>query len=138
MANALWTLPENRTKTEIEHRVPLSDAAMAIVVKLNEARSTVFVFPGQKPGRRLSDMTLTAILRRWKLPCTQHCFRSSFRDWVGNETDFDRERFELCISHKVTSATEAAYRRKDALQERRSIMQAWADFLAMSSSNPHD
>ena len=128
IANALWTLPENRTKTEIEHRVPLSDSAMQILAQMNEARSSAFVFPGQKPGRPLSDMTLTAILRRWKLPYTQHGFRSSFRDWAGDETDFDRESIELCISHKVTNATEAAYRRRDALQKRRIIMQAWSDY----------
>ena len=130
MANALWTLPENRTKTEIEHRVPLSDSAMEILQYMSQARSSPFIFPGQKLGRPLSDMTLTAILRRWKLPYTQHGFRSSFRDWAGDETAFDRESIELCISHKVTTATEAAYRRKDALSKRRVIMQAWADFLS--------
>ena len=101
---------------------------MQILAQMNEARSSAFVFPGQKPGRPLSDMTLTAILRRWKLPYTQHGFRSSFRDWAGDETDFDRESIELCISHKVTNATEAAYRRRDALQKRRIIMQAWSDY----------
>lgn len=127
LENALWTLPENRTKTEIEHRVPLSDAAMEILLELSEKRVSDLVFPGQKRGRPLSDMTLTAILRRWQLQFTQHGFRSSFRDWAGDETEFDRESIELCISHKVTSATEAAYRRKDALAKRRVIMQAWAD-----------
>ena len=133
LENALWTLPENRTKTEIEHRVPLSDAAMETLVELNDMRISDLVFPGQKRGRPLSDMTLTAILRRWQLPFTQHGFRSSFRDWAGDETDFDRESIELCISHKVTSATEAAYRRKDALAKRRIIMQAWAEFLSEGS-----
>ncbi len=128
LENALWTLPENRTKTEIEHRVPLSDAAMEILAELYEQRIGGLVFPGQKRGRPLSDMTLTAILRRWELPFTQHGFRSSCRDWAGDETDFDRESIELCISHKVTSATEAAYRRKDALAKRRVIMQAWANY----------
>lgn len=68
MANALWTLPENRTKIEIEHRVPLSESAMEILPRMNQARSSAFLFPGQKPGRPLSDMTQTAIIRRWKLP----------------------------------------------------------------------
>jgi len=130
LENALWTLPENRTKTEIEHRVPLSDAALDILHEMHTARSCELVFPGTKPGRPLSDMTLTAILRRWELPYTQHGFRSSFRDWAGDETDFDRESIELCISHKVTSATEAAYRRKDALAKRRAIMQTWAEFCS--------
>jgi integrase len=132
LKQALWTLPENRTKTEIEHRVPLSDAALQIVREMNAARSSALVFPGTKPERPLSDMTLTAILRRWELPYTQHGFRSSFRDWAGDETDFDRESIELCISHKVTSATEAAYRRKDALAKRRVIMQAWAEYCTRS------
>lgn len=74
-------------------------------------------------------MKPTAILGRGKLTYTQHGFRSSFRDWAGDETEFDRESIELCISHKVTTATEAAYRRKDALAKRRLIMQAWAEFL---------
>lgn len=131
LENALWTLPENRTKTEIEHRVPLSDAALDILHEMNTARTCELVFPGTKPARPLSDMTLTAILRRWDLPYTQHGFRSSFRDWAGDETDFDRESIELCISHKVTSATEAAYRRKDALSKRRVIMQTWAEYCVL-------
>lgn len=91
-----------------------------------EARISEFLFPGQRLNRPMSDMTLTALLRRWKIDnVTVHGFRSSFRDWCGEETDYDRESVELALAHKFGSAVEQAYRRRDSLEKRRVVMDTW-------------
>lgn len=79
-------------------------------------------------------MTMTALLRRRKLDCVPHGFRSSFRDWAGDSTEYPRELLEAALAHTVSSKVEAAYRRKDALERRRPLMQDWADFLTGSAA----
>ena len=97
-------------KTSRIHRVPLSGRAMAILKKLEKVRAGDFVFPGQKPGRPLSNMSMEMILRRMKVQdATMHGFRSSFRDWVGNETNFPREVAEAALAHVIGDAAEQAY-----------------------------
>ena len=92
-----------------------------------------YVFPGRKPGRPLSNMSMEMILRRMNVEdATMHGFRSSFRDWVGNETDFQRELAEAALAHVVGDAVEQAYRRGDALEKRRAMMDAWAKFCVAS------
>jgi integrase len=126
-AEKVWTIPAERMKAGREHRVPLTEPAMAILAKLNAVRTSDFVFPGQKPGQPLVDETLIAILRRMGLDVTVHGFRSSFRDWVGNETPFPREVAEQALAHAVGNAVEQAYRRSDALEKRRPLMNAWTN-----------
>jgi integrase len=127
---ALWTIPARRIKSGRVHRVPLSDRAVAIIRQLGKMRSGEFVFPGRKADRPLGNMSMATVLRRLKIEdATMHGFRSSFRDWVGNETHFPREVAEAALAHVVGDAAEQAYRRGDALEKRRALMAAWAIYL---------
>ncbi len=131
LARAVWTVPAERMKAGREHRVPLSPRAVEILGLLNQIKQEpdALVFPGQKRGAPLSDMSLTALLRRLEVNATAHGFRSSFRDWAGDHTTFPREVAEAALAHAVGDATEAAYRRSDALEKRRALMLAWDQFL---------
>lgn len=132
----VWTVPALRMKAGREHRLPLSDAALELLRPLNELRDGDLVFPGQRRGRPLSVMAMEMVLRRMEVPVTVHGFRSSFRDWVGEETEFPREIAEAALAHVVGDATERAYRRGDALERRRKLMDAWAGFCGWSASEP--
>jgi integrase len=88
-----------------------------------------YVFPGMRSGRPLSVMALEMVLRRMKVAVTVHGFRSAFRDWAGERTNFSREVAEAALAHLVGDAVERAYRRGDALEKRRKLMDAWAGFL---------
>ena len=124
----VWTVPATRMKAGREHRVPLSDRAMAILGELHRARVSDFVFPGFKRGCPLSNMALEAVLRRAEVDATTHGFRSSFRDWAGDRTAFARDVVETALAHAIENKTEAAYRRSDALEKRRMLMAAWAAY----------
>ena len=125
----VWTIPAERMKAGLEHRVPLTDRALAILDRAETIRTSEYVFPGQKRGRPLSIMAMEMQLRRMKAPVTVHGFRSSFRDWAGERTSFPRDVAEMALAHVVGDATERAYRRGDALEKRRSLMQAWSAFV---------
>jgi integrase len=128
LAAAVWTVPANRMKGGREHRVPLSAPAMALLGPLSEARIGEFVFPGAKPGRPLSVMAMEMVLRRAGMDVTVHGFRSAFRDWAGERTSFPRDVAEMALAHKVGNEVELAYRRGDALDKRRRLMEAWGRF----------
>jgi integrase len=115
----LWTIPANRMKAGAPHSVPLSLRAIAILKEM-EALGSDYLFPGRKGA--LSNMVFLMMLRRMGVEATAHGFRSSFRDWAGNGTHFPREICEHALAHAVESKTEAAYRRGDALEKRRSLM----------------
>jgi integrase len=125
----VWTIPGSRMKAGKEHRVPLSDAALAVLAALPEGEPDDIVFKAQKGGK-LSDMTVSAVLRRMAVPAVPHGFRSTFRDWCGERTNYPREVAEAALAHAIGDKVEAAYRRGDAFEKRRVMMQAWADFLA--------
>jgi integrase len=124
LAAKIWTVPAERTKSGRVHVIPLSDAAMAILEKL--ARNA-FVFPGKR-GKPLSPTSMTTVLLKVKVEATVHGFRSSFRDYIGDRTTFDREAVEMCLSHRVGSQVEQAYRRSTSIERRREIMAIWAAF----------
>ncbi len=125
----VWTLPAARMKAGREHRVPLSSRALAILEAVAEAKTGEFVFAGQKAGKPLSGMAMEMVLRRMKVAgVTVHGFRSAFRDWCGEATSFERELAEAALAHVAGDATERAYRRGDALEKRRKLMEAWAGF----------
>jgi integrase len=126
----LWTVPATRMKGAREHRVPLSGHAVAIVKEMAKVRTSDFVFPGLKPGKPLSGME--KLLRRAKADVTVHGYRSAFRDWAGERTSFPREIAEAALGHLVGDAVERAYRRGDALDKRRKLMDAWASFCSSS------
>lgn len=128
---AIWTVPAHRMKAGKEHRVPLSSKALEILNSLNVARTSIYIFSGQKADRPLSNMAFAMLMRRMNYQdLTVHGFRSAFRDWVGDETSFQREVAEQALAHRVGDATERAYRRADALQKRRELMEAWATYCA--------
>ena len=125
----LWTIPAERMKAGKEHRVPLSSRACEILTEMSEVRHSDFVFPGTKLRRPLSQMTLAMLLRRMGYGgVTVHGFRSTFRDWAAECTSFPAEAAELALAHAVSDAVEAAYRRGDMLEKRRSLMEYWASF----------
>jgi len=126
----VWTVPAERMKAGRVHRVPLSERAVAILEKAKEARRNAYVFPGPGKDRSLSTNALRALLIRLGVDVTAHGFRSSFRDWAGEVSTFPREIAEAALAHTVGDATERAYRRGDALEKRRRLMNAWAAFLA--------
>jgi integrase len=130
----LWTIPKARMKANRDHRVPLSGRALAILEKAARRRCGTdgdeYVFPGQRRGRPLSNMVFAMLLRRAGVGhVTAHGFRSSFRDWAGDRTHFPREVAEAALAHAVGDETEVAYRRGDALEKRRRLMDAWSEFL---------
>jgi integrase len=129
--DALWTVPAGRMKAGVEHDVPLSSRALAIVKKMRESRSGDFVFPGGKPGKPLSTMAFQMLLRRMKIAgATAHGFRSAFRDWAGDRTDHPRDVVEAALAHIIQNKAEAAYRRSTAIEKRRTLMNDWAAYLA--------
>lgn len=132
---AIWIVPPERMKRSRQHRVPLSGRALEILRELHEVRVSDFIFPGQKKDEPLSSSAMDALLERMKEDqYTVHGFRSSFRDWAGDETSFPREVAEAALAHKVGDETEQAYRRSDALEKRRKLLQAWADYLSKPKS----
>jgi integrase len=135
MDAALWTVPSARMKAKREHRVPLTPAALAILADVARLRLTdapaAFVFPGTQPGRGLSNMTMTAVLRRMKRgDLTVHGFRSCFRDWAAEVTSYPGELSEAALAHVVGDKVEAAYRRGDLFDKRRDMMAALSAFCS--------
>lgn len=128
LVQAIWTIPAERMKAGAEHRVPLSAEALKLLKNLPRLGGTDLLFPGTK-GQALSDMTMTAVMRRMEVNAVPHGFRSAFRDWVGEKTNFPRELAEQALAHTLESKVEAAYRRGDALEKRRQMMQEWAVFI---------
>lgn len=134
----VWTVPASRMKAGREHRVPLSERAVVILeglTKLTDDKSSTLVFPTPKPGVGLSDAAFSALLKRMgKKPgsLTPHGFRSSFRDWAGEVSTFPRDVAEMALAHAVGDMTEQAYRRGDALEKRKALMDAWARYCEPS------
>jgi integrase len=126
---AIWTIPAVRMKAKRDHRIPLSRAALEVLNALYSQRMSDFVFPGRVPRKPASGMAMAMVLRRMKVECTVHGFRSSFRDFCGEETSFPREVAEQALAHVVGDETERAYRRGDVLEKRRQLMEAWAAYL---------
>lgn len=142
---ALWIIPAERMKMGKEHRVPLSAAAMTLLKALPRLDGSELVFPSSKGGQ-LSDMTLSATMRRMheaeiaaerpgfldrvnKRPAVPHGLRSTFRDWVAEQTQYPGDMAEVALAHRISNAVEASYRRGDMIEKRRRMMADWADFL---------
>lgn len=129
VSERVWTIPGERTKSGREHRVPLSNAAVALLKALPRFTGSSVVFEGAKAGKPLSNMALLQLLRGMRGDgLTVHGFRSAFRDWCGEATNFPREVAEAALAHVLSDKTEAAYRRGDALEKRRKLMEAWAAY----------
>lgn len=135
LENGVWTVPASRMKAGKEHRVPLSDAALSIIKAQQESAFCDYVFPsshGSKTsaseGKPLSDMALTAVLRRMEVSAVPHGFRSTFRDWSAEQTDHSRDVAEMALAHAIGNKVEAAYRRGDLFDKRKQLMQDWANY----------
>lgn len=109
------------------HRVPLSDSALSLLKATPKWAGIDLVFPGSS-GQPLSDMTLSSVLRRMKIPAVAHGFRSTFRDWVSERTTYPQEAAEMALAHTVNNKVEAAYRRGDMMAKRYQLMEDWAAF----------
>ncbi len=130
MAGKVWTVPAERMKAGREHRVPLTDRALEILQPLLDARTGDYVFPGTRKNAPMSNMTLAKALKTAGAgDFTVHGFRSSFRDWVGEATNFPDTLAEQALAHVVGDATVRAYRRGDALDKRRAMMAAWSNYV---------
>jgi integrase len=126
---AVWTIPAGRMKAKKEHRVPLSKPTLAILRRLHKHRAGEFVFMGAKPGRPISNMALFILLKRMgRSDLTVHGFRSTFRDWCAERTNFPREVAEHALAHSLPDKVEAAYQRGDLFEKRRRLMAEWGRF----------
>jgi integrase len=128
LSKKLWTVPADRMKAGREHRVPLSDDAVAILQRLKEVATGQYVFGGSKP---MSQMALLMVLRRMERDdITVHGFRSTFKDWARERTNFPNEVSEAALAHVIGDKTEAAYARGDLFEKRAKLMEAWAAYCA--------
>lgn len=138
----VWTVPPERMKAGKEHRVPLAPAAIALLEALSASQPRnpdSFVFPGARAGKGLSNTSMIMLLRRMgRGELTVHGFRSTFRDWVGEGTNFSRELAEAALAHAIRDKTEASYSRGDALEKRRRLMEAWAMFCLTAEASTGD
>jgi integrase len=132
--SGLWIIPPQRMKSGKEHRVPMSSRVVAIVQKMAEIRLSEFVFPGMKQGRPVSTRGPRTLVRDLHAGITRHGFRSSFRDWAAETTNFPNHVVEMALAHAVGDAVEAAYRRGDLLEKRRKLMEAWAAYCERKPS----
>ena len=131
----VWTVPAERMKGGREHRVPLSAPALTIAESVKKEHASEFLFPGGKRAKPLSNMAMLALLRRMERPdLTAHGFRSTFRDWAAERTNYPREVVEMALAHAINSKVEAAYRRGDLFAKRCSLMAEWAKFCTKTKS----
>jgi integrase len=131
MANRLWVIPAERMKADREHRVPLSDAAITVLERMRSVSQSHFVFPGGKANSPLSNMVFLQLLKRMgRGDLTAHGFRSTFRDWAAERTQFPNEVAEMALAHSVSNKVEAAYRRGDMFEKRHKLMASWAVFCS--------
>ena len=129
LAERVWTIPAPRMKTKREHRVPLSDAALAVLEIMSAVRTNEYVFPGR--GAALSHMALRRTLATLdRNDVSVHGFRSTFRDWASETTAYPGEVAEMALAHAIDSEVEAAYRRGDLFQKRSQMMRDWARYCA--------
>jgi integrase len=133
---AVWTVPEQRMKGGKAHRVPLSARVTEILRELAEHRESDLVFPSQRIGRPLSSAAMPKVLAALgRAEVTVHGFRSSFRDWAAEQTNFPRELAEKVLAHATGDETERAYQRGDLFEKRRKLMQAWAAYCLSTPRN---
>ncbi len=130
---AIWTIPADRMKAGRAHRVPLCARALEILAEARQlGNGSGLVFPGTRPGKPLSDMTLSKLMRDLSLDAVPHGFRSSFRDWAAECTNASRAVMEAALAHAVINKVEAAYARSDLFGRRSKLMEQWAEYLAIN------
>lgn len=131
----VWTIPASRMKVPKEHRIPLSEQTLALLDDISQSRDSGFVFPGKK-NKPLSNMAMANVLKRMnRNDITVHGFRSTFRDWVAEKTNFPQRVAETAMAHQIKDGAEAAYQRGDLLEKRKELMEAWADYCLPQKFN---
>lgn len=123
----VWTVPPERMKAGREHRVPLSSQARDLLERLPVFEGSDFIFSAPRGGM-LSDMSISAVMRRMDAEAVPHGFRSTFRDWAAEHTEYAGEIAEMALAHTISNKVEAAYRRGDLLAKRRQMMNDWAEY----------
>ena len=133
LQRCIWTIPPERMKARKEHRVPLSKRAMEIANFLISNQTSNYLFPGTKDGRPLSNMAMLATLKRMGRggEFTVHGFRSAFRDWAAEQTNYPRDVAEAALAHTIPDAVERAYRRGDLFEKRYKLMEEWAQYCSV-------
>jgi len=129
MQSKTWSIPGQRMKSDRPHNVPLSDEVLALLEALPRMEGTTLLFPGAKEGKPLSDMSLSAVMRRMEVDAVPHGFRSSFSSWCASSTAYPSEVREMALAHAIGDGTVAAYQRSDLFDKRRNLMSDWAKFL---------
>ena len=129
LASKTWAIPGQRMKSGRAHRVPLSAEAAALLEALPRMEGTLLIFPGAKEGKPLSDMSLTAVMRRMEADAVPHGFRASFSSWCAESTAYPSDVREMALAHAIGDDTVAAYQRSDLFEKRRNLMADWARFL---------
>lgn len=134
----MWTIPATSIKARVEHRLPLTQRVRVLIKKRHQSRTGEFAFLGQGHDCPLANTSLLMLLRRMgRSDITAHGFRSAFSDWASEVSSYSSELRETALAHTISNKAERAYRRGDALEKRRAVMEAWAQFceLAAASSN---
>ncbi len=131
----IWTIPAERMKAGKEHRIPLCDVTLSLLVSLPRIDDSPYLFPGQRKGKSISNQAMTMTLRRMgRGDLTVHGFRSTFRDWAAEKTNYSREVCELSLAHKIVDGAEAAYWRSDIFDKRSRLMSDWAQYVTGQSA----
>lgn len=138
LEDGVWTIPASRMKTGREHRVPLSDAALSIVRSMEQTSTGDHVFPNNRGGMMSENGMLALLKRMERNDITAHGFRSTFRDWAAETTNYPSEVAEMALAHAIANRVEAAYRRGDLLDKRRKLMDEWATFCSRLSNSRLD
>lgn len=126
----IWVIPKERMKTKKEHRIPLTLKTVEILKNLNDVTTSKYLFPGMRKGKPLSNMSMTLVLRRLDYGhITVHGFRSTFRDWVAEQTNYPQRVAETALAHKLKDGAEAAYQRGDLLKKRAEMMNDWSNYV---------
>ena len=131
---AMWVIPPERMKGGREHKVPLSQRAVIILKQMGEMRVSEFVFPGQSKNRPISNFGMRRLLCKLRPGVTVHGFRSTFRDWAAETTNFPNHVVEMALAHAVSDTVEAAYRRGDLFEKHRRLMEVWANYCGRTSA----
>ena len=127
--NRVWTIPKERMKAGVEHRVPLSDQAMKVATKMADQKMSDYVFPNRASGKPMSNAGMSSVLKRLeRTDITVHGFRSTFRDYVAEKTNTPGRIAEAALAHKLKDASEAAYQRGDLIEKREILMQLWGNY----------
>jgi integrase len=132
LLTATWTIPGERTKTGMTHRVPLPTQAVQLLRDLEEFKRNDWIFPGPR-DEPLGSGALLALMRRMEADATPHGMRSCFRDWAASMTTYPAELAEIALAHRIGSRVARAYQRDDLLERRRPMMQEWANYLEQRS-----